>query len=226
MTTAPAPKLPAATLWDMDGTIINSEPLWLSAEVHMLERYRIAVPSDIHERLVGQGLTTAARVFQTLGVPLSVDDIVNEWANGVVAGLAETGPLWIDGALEMLDSFQAFGVPSALVTMSVRPIAEAVVELLPAGTFQAIVTGDDVEFEKPHPDPYLRGAAALGVETRHCIAFEDSPPGIAAAAASGAFVFGVPNLLSLEGSDAHLVLPTLSGLDARQASSLWHQHRS
>lgn len=226
MTTVSTQLLPAAALWDMDGTIINSEPLWLDAEVRMLERYGIAVPVDIHERLVGQGLTTAAREFQALGVPLTVEEIVAEWADGVVTGLAASDPLWIAGALEMLASFRERGVPNALVTMSVRSIADAVVAHLPAGTFDAIVTGDDVEFEKPHPDPYLRGAAALGVDPEECIAFEDSPPGTAAAAASGAFVIGVPNMVALEGSAAHIILPTLSGMDADGASALWHEHRS
>lgn len=226
MITASTLARPAAALWDMDGTIIDSEPLWLDAEVRMLERYGISVPDDIHDRLVGQGLTTAARVFQSLGVPLESDEIIAEWAHGVVTGLAGSAPAWIPGALELLTSLRERGIPNALVTMSVRPIADAVVALLPDGTFDALVTGDDVEFEKPHPDPYLRGALALGVDPHDCIAFEDSPPGTAAAAASGAFVIGVPNLVSLAGSDAHLILPTLSGMDADGASALWRQHRS
>ncbi|MGO3147583.1 MAG: HAD family hydrolase [Leucobacter sp.] len=224
-TVSPKP-YPAAALWDMDGTIIDSEPLWLGAEVVMLERYGIPVPPNIHERLIGQGLTTAARVFQEFGVPLSVDEIIEEWANGVVDGLAKTAPAWIPGALELLASFRELGIPNVLVTMSVRRIADAVLALLPAGTFVASITGDDVEFEKPHPDPYVRGAAALNVQASECIAFEDSIPGTASAVASGAFVIGIPNIVSLDGSDAHRVLPTLVDFDAIRMSALWEQHQS
>ena len=226
MTTVSPKPYPAAALWDMDGTIIDSEPLWLGAEVVMLERYGIPVPANIHERLIGQGLTTAARVFQEFGVPLSVEEIIDEWAEGVVAGLVESAPVWIPGALELLASFRELGVPNVLVTMSVRRIADAVLALLPAETFVASITGDDVEFEKPHPDPYVRGAALVNAHPAECIAFEDSIPGTASAVAAGAFVIGIPNIVSLGGSDAHRVLPTLVGMDATGMGVLWEQHQS
>ena len=75
--------------------------------------------------------------------------------------------------------------------MSTRSLADAVVAMLPQGTFQAIIAGDEVEHEKPHPDPYLRGAAALGIPTSACLAFEDSPTGLTSAHASGAVAIGV-----------------------------------
>ena len=210
----------------MDGTIIDSEPLWIGTELAMLERFGLSFPAGTETQLVGSGLTAAASYFQELGVPLEVDEIVDTWAKDVIAGLRSSAPAWRPGAIELLAGFREQGIPNALVTMSVRGIADAVIELLPEGTFEATVTGDEVQHEKPHPDPYLRGAAALGVAATDCVAFEDSAPGSASAAAAGAVVIGVPNIVSLEGSRAHTVLPTLAGVDVAAASQIWLQHRA
>jgi HAD superfamily hydrolase (TIGR01509 family) len=204
----------AAVLWDMDGTLIDSEPLWLESELAMLRRYGIAMPDDTQQRLVGTGLWEAAGFFQRLGVPLTADQIVAEWVAGVATGLAQSEPVWRPGAPELLESLRVAGIPCALVTMSVRSLAEDVVAHLPEGSFAAIVPGDEVEFEKPHPDPYLRGAAALGVSIDRCLALEDSPTGLRSASAAGSVAIGVPNLVSLREAPADALFPTLSGLDA------------
>lgn len=202
---------PAAVLWDMDGTLIDSEPLWLDVEVAMLSRFNIELTDEVRDQLIGSGLRAAAQLFQGLGVEMSVDEILGEWTRGVIAGLQELGPEWRPGALELLADLREQGVPSALVTMSVRPIADAVLALLPEETFVAVVAGDEVTHEKPHPEPYLRGAAAVGVPIEACVALEDSRPGVTSARASGAVAIGIPNLLGLEDSPAHEIWPTLSG---------------
>ena len=205
----------AAVLWDMDGTLIDSEPLWLEAELAILKRYGIPMTSEIRDRLIGSGLWDAAELFRELGVRLSADDIVAEWVAYVGAGLSRTDPNWRPGAPELLASLAGAGIPCALVTMSVRSLAEQVAALLPTGTFTAIVGGDEVDHAKPHPEPYLRGAAALGVPIEHCLVLEDSPTGLRSAAASGAVAIGVPNLVSLHGLSAHALWSTLRGTDAQ-----------
>lgn len=206
----------AAVLWDMDGTLIDSEPLWIQAELAMLERYGLTMSEETHHRMIGSGLWEAASHFQDLGVPLAADEIVSEWVQGVQRGLEETEPQWRPGARELLEELRDSGVPCALVTMSVRSLADQVVELLPEGTFQAIVAGDEVEHEKPHPDPYLRGAAALEVPIEACLAFEDSPTGLRSAYAAGAVAIGLPNMVSLAESPAHALLPSLAGVSVEQ----------
>lgn len=204
----------SAVLWDMDGTLVDSEPLWLAAEHAMLGRYGISMDEETRLRLVGSGLTAAAEHFRELGVPMSADEIVAEWVERVGAGLDRGEVAWRPGARELLSSLREAGIPSAVVTMSLRPLAERVVAQLPEGTFAAIVPGDEVAHEKPHPDPYLRGARALGVPIEHCLAIEDSPTGLASAWSAGAVAVGVPNLIDLRGSSAHQLWPTLEGLDA------------
>jgi len=208
----------AAVLWDMDGTLIDSEPLWIEVELAMLRRYGLEMSAETHERMIGSGLWEAAEHFRELGVPLSADEIVAEWVESVERGIAETEPQWRPGARELLASLQQAGVPCALVTMSTRSLADAVVAMLPAGTFRAIIAGDEVEHEKPHPDPYLRGAAALGVPIESCLAFEDSPTGLTSAYASGAIAVGVPNMVLLDAAPSHALFSTLVGLDARDVS--------
>ncbi|MBP1325368.1 HAD superfamily hydrolase (TIGR01509 family) [Leucobacter exalbidus] len=201
---------PAAVLWDMDGTLIDSEPLWLDVEVTMLGRYGIELTDEVRDNLIGAGLRSSAQVFKDLGVPLEIDAIIAEWTDGVIAGLNTTTPDWRPGALELLADLRAQGIPSALVTMSVRKIADAVIALLPAGSFVTVVAGDEVTHEKPHPEAYLRGAAAVGVSIADCLALEDSMPGVTAGHASGAIAIGIPNLLPLDTSPAHEVWASLA----------------
>ena len=226
MTTAEIPGRPAAALWDMDGTIIDSEPLWIAAEIAMLSRYGLSFPAGLEEELVGAGLAAAAARFQELGVPLGIDEIIAEWSGSLVAALAVETPRWMPGAVELLAEFRALGVPNVLVTMSFRRIADAVVALLPPGTFSAVVAGDEVAHEKPHPDPYLRGALAVGTTADRCIAFEDSRPGITSAVAAGATVVATPGLIPLEAGLAHETRASLSDFDAAAAIALWRAHTS
>ena len=225
MHTHTAEDVPSAVLWDMDGTLIDSEPLWLAAEVAMRSRVGIELTDATRDQLVGSGLQAAAALFQDLGVPMSADDIIAEWADAVIAGLHAAGPEWRPGALELLASLRDAGIPSALVTMAFRRIADAVVALLPEGTFAAIVAGDEVEREKPDPDPYFRGAAALGVPIERCLVIEDSPTGLRSAFSSGAVAIGVPNLVDLSGVPAHELWPTLARVDAARLAERFRSLR-
>ena len=215
MTSNPALRTPAAVLWDMDGTLIDSEPLWLEAELRMLRRYDIELTEQVRDSLIGSGLRAAAATFQGLGVPLTIEEIIAEWTASVIAGLRSEGPQWRPGAIELLASLRDAGIPFGLVTMAVREIADAVLALLPDELrFAAVLGGDEVAHEKPHPEPYLRGAELLDVSITECVALEDSLTGVRAARASGAVTFGIPNLLNIDAAPAHEHWPTLAGVDA------------
>lgn len=208
-----APHL-SAVLWDMDGTLIDTEPLWLEAEAATLNRYGIEMTDEVRNTLIGSGPTALAKLFQDLGVPLSAEEIVEEQVQSVIDGLHRNGAEWRPGALELLRSLGEAGVPCALVTMSVRRLAETVVALLPEGAFTLVVPGDEVAHEKPHPDPYLRAAEQLGVPIEQCLALEDSFTGLRSASSSGAVTVGIPNLVDLSGAPAHQIWETLAGVDA------------
>ena len=207
MTTA----LPAAVLWDMDGTLVDTEPYWMRAEGELVREFGGSWTDDDALQVVGAGLWEAAAVFQRAGVDLDADTIVARLTARVREQLAEHGVPWQPGARELLKSVRDAGVPTALVTMSVRAMAEDIVAAIPFAAFDLLVTGDEVAEPKPHPEPYLTAAAKLGVDIADCVAIEDSVPGLRSAASAGTIAIGVPHMVPLDPAAAHVIWPTLDG---------------
>ena len=205
------PTLPAAILWDMDGTLINSEPYWIAAETELIESFGGSWTHEEAMQLVGSGLWSSAAILQAKGVDLSADEIVDNLTNRVLEQLVEFGIPWRPGARELLTEVREAGIPTALVTMSISRMAHHVADRLGFVGFDVVVSGDDVANAKPHPEPYLRGAELLGVDPAHCIAIEDSAPGIRSAVAAGAVTIGVPFMVDLPDDVAHVLWPTLAG---------------
>ena len=181
---------PQAILWDMDGTLIDTEPYWMGSEAELVHRFGGEWTDADALAMVGKPLSEGAKIMQAHGVPLSVPEIVAEIVAAVGSHLSREVP-WQPGAFEVLTALRDLGIPMALVTASYDSLAERFVEVAPPGTFSAIVTGEQVVNGKPHPEPYLMAADRLGVEIEQCIIFEDSRPGIASALASGARTIGV-----------------------------------
>ena len=194
----------------MDGTIVDTEPYWMRAETLLVESYGGTWNHEEALSLVGQGLWHSARILQAKGVTLSEDEIIQTLTASVMEQIRIAVP-WRPGALELLTEIRDAGLKAALVTMSLRSLAELVVSLIEFPAFDAIVSGDDVTHSKPHPEPYLRGAELLGVDIRDCVAFEDSLPGLASAVASGAVSIGVPHMVTIDESTEHTICPTLAG---------------
>lgn len=197
---------PAAVLWDMDGTLVDTEPYWIRAEFDVVEMHGGTWSREHALALVGADLLDSGAYIRDNGpVPLTPHEIVELLLDRVIASVRQTIP-WRPGARELLEEVRTSTTPSALVTMSWRRFAEPVVQALPVGSFDAVVVGDDVERGKPHPDPYLLAAERLGVDPRDCVAIEDSPTGVASALAAGCTVLAVPN---------HVQVPTPAGAGDR-----------
>lgn len=211
MTSAPAPAFPAAVLWDMDGTVVDTEPYWMSAETALIESFGGTWTHEQALTLVGKGLESSAAILQDAGVRMAVHEIVDHLTDAVTEKIERHGPPLRPGAAELLRALAARGVPCALVTMSLRRMAERVVAGIPDARFSVIVAGDDAKRPKPHPDAYLQACAALGVEPAHAVAIEDSPTGVRAAVAAGVPTIGVPLMVSLVGVGAHALWPSLEG---------------
>jgi HAD superfamily hydrolase (TIGR01509 family) len=207
---------PAAVLWDMDGTLVDTEPYWLQAESDMVHGAGGVWTPEDGLQLVGSGLERSALILQSRGVKLSVEEIVETLTEQVRVQIADAVP-WRAGSLELLRELKEAGIPTALVTMSRRHMALDVVAALGFEGFDVVVAGDDVENAKPHPEPYLAAAAYLGVDIAECVALEDSEPGVASAVAAGATVFALPLHIPLPPSPAYLLrdtVPTLADLTA------------
>ncbi|MDO5710479.1 MAG: HAD family hydrolase, partial [Micrococcales bacterium] len=159
-------------------------------------------------------LVSAEYIRVNTPVTLTPLEIVQRLQTGVMARLRQEVP-WRPGALELLTALRAADVPCALVTMSWRLMVDVIVEMLPEGTFAAVVTGDEVQRGKPDPDPYERAAAMLGVAPGDCVAIEDSVTGSDSAHASGARTIVVPHVVSVEARPGLTVLPGLVGVTPR-----------
>jgi HAD superfamily hydrolase (TIGR01509 family) len=212
----PAPEsagsaLPAAVLWDMDGTLVDTEPYWIECERELVTRYGHEWSDDDAHALVGNPLLVSAEYIRERGhVPLAPEVIVEVLLDGVVERVRRHVP-FRPGARELLEELAAAGVPCALVTMSYRRFAAAVVDALPPGRFATVVTGDEVTHGKPHPEPYLTAAARLGVAPGDCVAIEDSPTGVASAVAAGVPTLGVENIVPIPAGPGRTVARTLDG---------------
>jgi HAD superfamily hydrolase (TIGR01509 family) len=209
-----------AVLWDMDGTLVDTEPYWIATEYAMAEKYG-ATWSQAHAlQLVGSDLVDSGRYIQkVMGLSLSPAEIVEELLDGVVAMVERDVP-WRPGAVELLASLREAGVPCGLVTMSYQRFVAPILAHLPPETFRVVVTGDQVEYGKPHPEPYLTAAAALGVQAERCLAVEDSNTGAKSAEQAGCLVLVVENHVPVLEGPRRAFLDTLDGLTAQDLAGL------
>lgn len=196
----------------MDGTLVDTEPYWIEAEHAIVEEHGGTWSDEYAHQLVGNDLMVSAVFIKEHGnVPWEPERIIDELLLRVVAQVREHVP-WRPGARELLAALGEAGVPNALVTMSWRSLADAVVSALPEGAFAAVVTGDEVEHGKPHPEPYHAAARLLGVEAGDCIAIEDSPTGVRSAVAAGVPTIAVPHVVAVPEITGAVHLDTLAGV--------------
>ncbi len=205
-------RLPAAVLWDMDGTLIDTEPYWAEYETALVESFGGTWTHENALACVGNPLEVSARyIRENSPVDLPEREITLRMQEGVMVRMGERMP-WRPGARELLMGLGAAGVPCALVTMSWRPMVDVFLATVPPGTFSAVVTGDVVAEGKPHPEAYLTAIEALGVRARECVAIEDSRSGVGSALASGARTIAVPHLVEIPDAPGLAKVPTLDGV--------------
>ncbi|WP_445341013.1 HAD family hydrolase [Bifidobacterium sp. ESL0820] len=180
---------PLAVFWDMDGTLIDSEPYWHQAEVDLAHKHGGDWNTDMGWQVSGKPLPKVARVMRERGLDLPEDQIPDLLIDGVIA-MEERHMPWIEGVRDVLADLVEARIPSILVTTSPRRMAQAVVTKAPEGAFADYVCGDDGLAQKPDPAPYLHAASLLGITSQDlmvsCLAFEDTLTGITSAVASGA----------------------------------------
>ena len=180
---------PLAVFWDMDGTLIDSEPYWHQAELDLAHEHGGDWNADMGWQVSGKPLPTVARLMRERGLDLPEDQIPDLLIDGVIA-MEERHMPWIEGVRTILTDLVGAGIPSILVTTSPRRMAQAVVAKAPEGAFADYVCGDDGLAQKPDPAPYLHAASLVGINSpdlmTSCLAFEDTLTGITSAVASGA----------------------------------------
>lgn len=189
MTTRPA--LPAAVVFDCDGTLADTESLadraWAEA---LADRGYVVTVEDLRA-VVGHPYAANVRYFQTR-VDLGDPEVFRTRLRRRFLALLETELVLHDDAIDVVGSLAARGVPIGVASSSPH---DHVVRVLEHGglssAVQVIVGADDVDEHKPRPTPYLAAAAALGVAPEVCTAVEDTGVGVAAARAAGMFTVAV-----------------------------------
>jgi beta-phosphoglucomutase-like phosphatase (HAD superfamily) len=202
---------PAAVLWDMDGTLVDTEPYWFDVEFELVAEFGGTWTEADARSLVGFDLLDSAHELRTRGsVDLDPVAVVERMLDGVIRRVADALP-WRPGASELLAACATAEIPCVLVTMSWRRLADAVIASAPNGSFVASITGDEVSNGKPHPEPYLAAAATLGLAPADCVAIEDSPTGVASALGAGCATLGVPHVVPIAATPGLTLVDSLVG---------------
>ncbi|PJM78416.1 HAD family hydrolase [Bifidobacterium scaligerum] len=176
-----------AVFWDLDGTLIDSEPLWHDGEIEIAHANGGEWNEDLGWQCSGTPVPSVARHMIERGCKLSVEEIDKQLKDYVFNAEVTRLP-WIPGVQDVLRSLKDAGIPSMLVTTSPRRMAENIMKQAD-GLLAGYVCGDDPFEHKPNPAPYLAAAAKLGIapeDMAKCVVLEDSSVGLQAGAASGA----------------------------------------
>jgi HAD superfamily hydrolase (TIGR01509 family) len=179
---------PRAVLFDLDGTLLDSDPYWRQAWQALTTARHAEVPDGVLDGLTG--LSTSDAVSTVHGRLRWDGDVATDvaWLEARVGEALRRHVAWLPGALRFVSEVRAAGLATALVTSSSRTLVDSVLPDRRPDLFDVIVCGDDVSHPKPDPAPYLRAADLLGLSPADCVAVEDSPTGIASATAAGCIV--------------------------------------
>jgi HAD superfamily hydrolase (TIGR01509 family) len=204
---------PGAVFFDMDGLLVDTEKVWFEVEAEVMKSLGADWGPADQENLVGGSLpATVAYMLRAAGADADPGE-VGEWLVQGMRSRLEDGVELMPGAAEILTTVRQAGWPTALVTSSVRVIADACLKAIGRHHFDHVVTGDDVTRTKPDPEPYLIAARLTGVDPGGCVVLEDSPNGVTSATAAGCRVVAVPSVLPIPAAPGRMIVGSLRQVD-------------
>jgi HAD superfamily hydrolase (TIGR01509 family) len=209
-----------AVLFDMDGTLVETEQLWGEAMFALARRLGGRMSDEARQRTVGTSMRVAMGILHAdLGVTRSERELGADarWVEDEVARLMADGVHWRSGAQQLLTAVREAGLATALVTTTPRSLADLVLahigEVAPGvPSFDVTICGDEVPARKPDPAPYQQAMAELGVQPDECVVIEDSQAGVSAGLAAGAAVLGVPTMQAVTPAPGLTLLDSLDGV--------------
>lgn len=203
----------AAVLFDMDGLLVDSEPVWYDVEAAAVERLGGTWAPEHQAALIGGTMDASCRyMLEHTGASMTPEQLADE----LIAEMAirfRTGLPLHEGALELVDAVRAAGVPTGLVSSSYRVLVDAALERLGRERFDVSVAGDEVRHGKPDPEPFLTACERLGVPASATVVLEDAASGVASAEAAGCVVVAVPSVAPIQATPRRFVVERLVDID-------------
>lgn len=201
-----------AVLFDMDGTLTDSEKLWTLALQEVAASHGGVISTPTREQMVGQDMWATIDLLHA-ELALSVDPVTTaDQLTTATLAVFRAGLPWKPGARELLAAVRSAGLRTALVTATHRKLVTVALDTLGADSFDVVVCGDEVNRNKPDPEPYRRALELLGVTADRALAIEDSPAGSTSAAAAGLPVLVVPSEMPVPPAVGLQFADTLVGL--------------
>jgi HAD superfamily hydrolase (TIGR01509 family) len=186
-----------AVLWDHDGTLVDTEPYWIEAQLELAARYNVQWTEADSLACVGSPMPLSARRMQDAGVPMGNEEIIVWQCERVIQLMDEKGIPWLPGVSEMFAEIAEAGLRCAIVSNAWRMVVEKTASGLPDGVVEFMLAGDEMVHAKPDPWPYRTAAEALGVPVENAVAIEDSLAGTLSAEAAGMPVLVIPSVIDV-----------------------------
>jgi HAD superfamily hydrolase (TIGR01509 family) len=204
----------AAVLFDMDGVLVDSEPVWYVVETQVVHDLGGVWGREHQAQCIGGTVDNACRYMRELtGTDVSVAEIADRIMTAMVEHYTTDLPV-ISDAVDLARAVRARGARTALVSSSFRVLVDAAVVRLGADLFDVTIAGDEVSRGKPDPEPYRTACERLGVRPRDAVVVEDAMNGVLSAEAAGCTVLVVPSVAPIAPAAGRHVIPALAGIDA------------
>lgn len=212
--------IPSAVFFDMDGTLIDSEPIWFASEQELMSKFGYVWTEEDQKESIGGPLMRVGNMMAQKSNSNNPPEYFAEELISLASKNFQAQLRFMPGALELLARISEMGIPTALVTASPKGLASAAENALPKPYFNLVVSADDVKNTKPDPECYIKAARDLGVDISKCLILEDTNTGVTSAVASGAYVVAIPHLVPIFPQPKVVVIETLQNLTVEQLFSL------